>query len=224
MEKCLSSCLSSCPSYQLFILSLISARKTVSVCVCNENKSQWPSALPTKTSGNFPPEKRLWGIGGVWWSGGVGEKTEGCELNLLKKLFSLFALSRLPLALHLMICFIPVYTSLTLFCWSLASSFLLYVSLQALSIFLSSCCTHLSSSLSPDPNALFFLLGRAFITLDQVQLKSVCAKFHADGTKSQGGVRKSRFSICGALANEMCSRSVRVLCQKTQLCSGNIWI
>ena len=32
------------------------------------------------------------------------------------------------------------------------------------------------------------------ITLDQVQLKSVHAKFHADRTKSQGGVRKSRFS------------------------------
>ena len=32
------------------------------------------------------------------------------------------------------------------------------------------------------------------ITLDQVQLKSVHAKFHADRTKSQGGVRKSMFS------------------------------
>ena len=32
------------------------------------------------------------------------------------------------------------------------------------------------------------------ITLDQVQLKSVRATFHADRTKSQEGVQKSRFS------------------------------
>ncbi len=32
------------------------------------------------------------------------------------------------------------------------------------------------------------------ITLDQVELKTVRAKFHADRTKPQGGVRKSRFS------------------------------
>ncbi len=32
------------------------------------------------------------------------------------------------------------------------------------------------------------------ITLDQVQLKSVRAKFHTDWTKPQGGVKKSRFS------------------------------
>ena len=32
------------------------------------------------------------------------------------------------------------------------------------------------------------------INLDQVQLKSVRAKFHVDRTKSQGGVRKTRFS------------------------------
>ena len=32
----------------------------------------------------------------MWGSGGVGETTEGCELNLLKNLFSSSALSRLP--------------------------------------------------------------------------------------------------------------------------------
>ena len=32
------------------------------------------------------------------------------------------------------------------------------------------------------------------ITLNQVQLKSVCDKFHVDRTKSQGGVWKTRFS------------------------------
>ena len=35
---------------------------------------------------------------------------------------------------------------------------------------------------------------------------------------------KSRFCICGDLANKMCSRGGHVLRQKTQLCSGNIWI
>ena len=65
---------------------------------------------------------------GQWGSGGVGETTECCELNLLNKLFSSFALSRLfddclPLTLHPVICFIPGHISLTLFCWSLASAF-----------------------------------------------------------------------------------------------------
>ena len=42
------------------------------------------------------------------------------------------------------------------------------------------------------------------ISLDEVQLKSVCAKFHVDRTKSQGGVRKSRFfSFCTKLNNIM---------------------
>ena len=50
------------------------------------------------------------------------------------------------------------------------------------------------------------------------------SRTQADGAKIVGGVRKSRFCICGDLAKEMCSRSVHDLCQKSQLCSGNIWI
>ena len=56
------------------------------------------------------------------------------------------------------------------------------------------------------------------ITLNQVQLKSVCAKFHADWTKSQGGVRKSMFCICGDLASKMCSRSGRLLYVRKPSC------
>ena len=41
---------------------------------------------------------------------------------------------------------------------------------------------------------IWLKLSILLITLDQVQLKSVRAKFHADRTKSQEGVQKSRFS------------------------------
>ena len=44
------------------------------------------------------------------------------------------------------------------------------------------------------------------ITLYQVQLKSVCAKFHADRTNSQGGVRKSRFSSFCDFAEKLSKR------------------
>ena len=58
MEKRLSSR----PSYQLFVTflpekqHLSPAKKFNSPCVCDENESHQPSALWTKTSGNFPPE------------------------------------------------------------------------------------------------------------------------------------------------------------------------
>ena len=68
------------------------------------------------------------------------------------------------------------------------------------------------------------------ITLDQVQLKSVHAKFHADGTKSQGGVQKSRFSsFCKKKTppkkpkNILCG-SWRGHCKVIQLHSGNLRI
>ena len=44
------------------------------------------------------------------------------------------------------------------------------------------------------------------ITLDQVQLKSVLAKLHADQTKFQGGVRKSRFSSICDFAKKLSNR------------------
>ena len=58
------------------------------------------------------------------------------------------------------------------------------------------------------------------ITLDQVQLKSVRAKFHADRTKSQGGVWKSRFSSFCNFATGSGRGHRKVI----QLHSGNLTI
>ena len=74
--------------------------------------------------------RAIWDNMGVWGAGGVEGGLAGGELNLLKKWLNWFALSRLPdVCLSLpfipVMFFIPVHTSLTLFCWSLASSFLL---------------------------------------------------------------------------------------------------
>ena len=65
VKKRLSSCLSSCPSYQLFVTFLpkkqhLSPAKIFnSPSVCVENKSPRPSALRTETSVNFPLENSL---------------------------------------------------------------------------------------------------------------------------------------------------------------------
>ena len=54
-----------CLSYWLFLtfllkkLHLSPAKKCNSPSVCYENKSPWPSALRTETSGNFPQETSL---------------------------------------------------------------------------------------------------------------------------------------------------------------------
>ena len=66
---------------------------------------------------------------GVWGAGGAGGVAGG-ELQLLKNWLNWFALSRLPdVCLSSpfipVMFFIPVHTSLILFCWRLASSFLL---------------------------------------------------------------------------------------------------
>ena len=73
--------------------------------------------------------RAIWDSVGVWGAGGVGGVAGG-ELNLLKNWLNWFALSRLPdVCLSFpfipVMFFIPVHTSLTLFSWSLASSFLL---------------------------------------------------------------------------------------------------
>lgn len=60
------------------------------------------------------------------------------------------------------ICFMFLQTSLTFFCWSWFSIFLLKHSLPSRILYLRSFWTFLSSSLSPDQKALFFLFSRAF--------------------------------------------------------------
>ncbi len=62
------------------------------------------------------------------------------------------------------------------------------------------------------------------ITLDQAQLKTVCARFHADRTKPQGGVQKSRFSSFRNVAKINLGGNGRGLAHVIQLLSCNVGI
>ena len=63
------------------------------------------------------------------------------------------------------------------------------------------------------------------ITLDEVQLKTVPAKFHADRMKSQGGVRKSGFSSFRDFVKKIIGGNGRGLAHVIQAYAGNpaIW-